>query len=467
MARALFRLAFLFLILWLPTEAAEHGVDWAKVAPETLEHYTALLRLDTSNPPGNETRAAEYVKGVLEREGVAAKLFALEPARANLVARLKGNGSRKPILIMGHTDVVGVQREKWSVDPFAAVRRNGFIYGRGAQDDKDNLTACLMVMLLLKRSGVKLDRDVIFLAEAGEEGTTKFGIDFMVERHWNEIAAEYALAEGGGAISRDGKVRYVRVSTSEKVPRQVRLVARGTAGHGSRPTPDNAVVHLATAVAKVGAWQPPIRLNETTRAFFERLASISGPEDAARYRAVLDPAQAAEADKYFSEHDLSAYTTVRTSIAPTVMQAGFRNNVIPSEGMAFLDIRALPDEDLDRLYTKIGSLINDPSVQLVPFHDTDRPATAPSRMDTAMFQALEAAQRRVYPGVITVPAMLAGATDMAQLRAKGVQAYGVGPAVEESGEGGAHSDDERLSEKSLGDFVQYLWYTVLESAASK
>lgn len=465
---AIFRFKLMLLLLAAAAAGEDrYPVDWARVGPETIAHYSALLRLDTSNPPGNETRAAKYLQSVLEREGIPVKLFALEPSRANLVARLKGNGSKKPILIMGHTDTVGVQREKWTVDPFGAIRKNGFIYGRGAQDDKDNATAGLMLMLLLKRSGVALDRDVIYLAEAGEEGTTKVGIDFMVSRHWDEIAAEYALAEGGAAVSRNGEVRYVQVSAAEKVPRQVRLVAHGTAGHGSRPTPDNPVVHLAAAVAKFSAWQPPMRLNEITRAFFERLAGISSPQEAERYRAILDPARAAEADRYFFKNEPGHYTLLRTSITPTVMQAGFRNNVIPSEGVAFLDIRALPDEDVDRLYTQLSHMIDDRSVEIVPFHETDRPATPPSRLDSEMFRALEATQRRMYPRAITLPAMLAGATDMAQLRAKGVQAYGVGPLVVDGAGGSAHADDERLPEGSLEQFVQFLWHTVLEVAATR
>ncbi|HWB97207.1 MAG TPA: M20/M25/M40 family metallo-hydrolase, partial [Bryobacteraceae bacterium] len=317
---AIFRCKLILLLLAAGAAAQErYPVDWAKVAPETIAHYSALLRLDTTNPPGNETRAAKYLQSVLEREGIPAGLFALDPSRANLVARLKGNGSKQPVLILGHTDTVGVQRENWTVDPFAAIRKNGFIYGRGAQDDKDNAAAGLMLMLLLKRSGVKLDRDVIYLAEAGEEGTTRFGIDFMVSRYWNEISAEFALAEGGAAVSRNGQVRYVQITAAEKVPRQARLVARGTAGHGSRPAPDNPVLHLATAVAKFNAWQPPLRLNEITRTYFERLARVSPPLEAARYRAILDPARAAEADRYFFRNEPGHYTLLRTSITPTVI----------------------------------------------------------------------------------------------------------------------------------------------------
>ncbi len=274
-----------------------YAVDWKKLTPEILERFTELLRIDTSNPPGNETKAATYLKEVLEKEGIACQLFALEPDRANLVARLKGSGAKRPLLVMGHTDVVGVQKEKWSFDPFTPTRKDGFIYARGALDDKDNATAGLMLMILLKRLNVKLDRDVIFLAEAGEEATTRVGIDFLVDQHWSEIDAECALAEGGSTISRDGKVRYVGISATEKVPRPVHLIAHGQAGHGSRPTPDNAVLRLASAVAKVGVWQAPMRLNDTTRAYFERLATISPPEEAYRYNHIGDPRAAPAIEK--------------------------------------------------------------------------------------------------------------------------------------------------------------------------
>lgn len=454
----------------MPAFASErYPVPWSEVHAQTIEHYTHLLRIDTTNPPGNETRAARYVKSVLDSEGIPAQLFALDPERANLVARLKGNGSKKPVLVMGHTDTVGVQREKWSVDPFGAIRKDGFIYGRGAQDDKDNLTASLMLMLLLKRMNVKLDRDVIFLAEAGEEGTSQVGIDFMVDRHWNEIDAEYALAEGGYVAARNGKVRFVEITTTEKVPRGIRLVAHGTAGHGSRPRPDNAVIHLAAAVAKFGSWQPPIRLNDTTRAYFERLATISPPEEAWRYTHITDRETAPEIERYFAEHELGHYSILRTTISPTMIKGGFRVNVIPAEAEAYLDVRALPDEDMDQLRDEIRRVIADPSVAVLTAARAVRPAGEASRIDTEMFRALERVQQRMFPGAITVPSMLTGATDMAQLRVRGVQAYGFGPIVDDSdsGLGGAHTDDERLAETSIQKLVEFLWYSVIEVAASR
>src|SRR5215468_2734230 len=264
------------------------AVDWQKEQAEILQHYRNLVQINTVY--GNETKATEYVKKVLDAEGIPSKTFALDPNRANLVARLKGNGSKRPLLILAHTDVVAVQPEKWPVDPFGAVMKDGYIWGRGAIDDKDKLVAMLMTMILIKRSGAVLDRDLIFLAESGEEADpTGVGINFMVREHFNEIDAEFALTEGGGMRLENGHVTMFQVETTEKVPKRARLVAHGTSGHGSVPRTDNAVVHLAAAVGKIGTWETPMHLNETTRTYFEKLASISPPDKAARYKALLNP----------------------------------------------------------------------------------------------------------------------------------------------------------------------------------
>jgi acetylornithine deacetylase/succinyl-diaminopimelate desuccinylase-like protein len=473
------RLAAVFLVILVfitnAFAADRFPVDWQKLDRELLEHYSALIRIDTSNPPGNETKAVNYIKPIFDREGIPYQVFALQPDRANIVARLKGAGSKRPIIVMGHMDVVGVQREKWSVDPFAAIRKDGYIYGRGSQDDKDNLTTGVMLMVTLKRLNIPLDRDVIFIAEAGEEGTSSVGIEYLVKEHWDAIGgdsrgAEFALAEGGGGEARQGKVRYVDITTTEKVPRSTRLIAHGTAGHGSVPRLDNPVVHLADAVAKVGAWQPPMRLNDTTRTFFERLATISTPEDADRYNHVADPKRSAAIQRYFAEHELTHYSMLRTSVVPTIIKAGFRSNVIPSEAEATLDVRALPDEDMNKLYAELRRVINDPAVEVVAGDPAvQRPASPPSRLDSEMFQTIESVVKQLYPGAVTLPTMMTGATDMAQLRAKGVQSYGIGPIIEEKDHAanGAHSDDERLEEAALYRFMQFLWATVTEIAAKK
>jgi len=460
-------LAFCFGLLSL--SARDLPVDWHTLQPELLDYYRALLRIDSSNPPGNETRVVNYLRQVLDREHIPYQVFALAPNRANLVARLKGNGSKQPILLMGHTDVVGVDREKWHVDPFAATVRDGWVLGRGTIDDKSHVAVSLMTMILLHRMKVPLDRDVIFLAEAGEEGTTQWGIDFLVRQHWEDIAAEFALAEGGQVTVRGSTVRYVEITTTEKIVRPVRLIAHGTSGHGSQPRLDNPIVHLSAAIARVSRWQPPMRLNATTRAWFEGLAKVSAPDDAFRYAHVADPELTGSIQDYLAQHEIANYSLLRTSIVPTVFHAGFRSNVIPSEAEAILDIRALPDEDLPQLWTELRRIVADPSIEIKLLETATRPAAPPSRTDTEMFRALESTQRRMFPGSVTIPAMATGATDLAQLRAKGVQGYGYGPELDELTSvagGGPHSDDERLREDSLYKMAEFLWRTLTEVAIS-
>jgi len=459
-----------FMLLTVPANAqSDYLVDWDKVAQESIDHLVNLVRIDTSNPPGNETEVAHYLKSVLAAEGIDSRLYSLDEQRANLVARIKGNGSKRPLLIMGHTDVVGVRRDKWYADPFSGIRKDGFIYGRGTLDDKDNVAAGLMVMMLLKRYGVELDRDIIFLAEAGEEGTPEVGINYMVANHYDVIDAEFCLAEGGQNLIEDAVVKTVGIQTTEKMPRRVTLVARGTPGHGSRPTLENAVVILANAVAKAGAWQTDVRLNETTRTYFQRMAEISKTEDAFRYNNVENAEESNAIQNHFLATFPYHYSISRSSVAPTVMDAGFRRNVIPSEASAILDIRMLPDEDVEDFYEKLATVIDDPRVEIVPEH-IYRPAAPPSEIDNAMFQTLERVAKRMYPDAAVLPIMATGATDMAQVRAKGMQAYGIGPArsVEEINSGfGAHGDNERISEAAFADLVRYLWNVVIEIGVAR
>src|ERR1044071_3356626 len=221
---------YCWMPLLLSASAAAQTPDWNKVNEEMLRHYEALIHIDSTDPPGNETKVVEYVKKVLDAEGIPNIVVGKDPARANLVARLKGNGSKRPMIIMGHTDTVRIDAAKWTFPPFSAARKDGYIYGRGTIDDKDNLTASLMTILLLKRLNVPLDRDVIFIAEAGEEAAANLGIGFLVSEHWNEIEAEICLAEGGGVNRRAGEARYSLVQTAEKLPNAARLVAKGPAG---------------------------------------------------------------------------------------------------------------------------------------------------------------------------------------------------------------------------------------------
>jgi acetylornithine deacetylase/succinyl-diaminopimelate desuccinylase-like protein len=445
--------------------------NWSTLENETMQHYQALLRFDTSDPPGNEHPAAEYLKQVLEREGIPVQLFQLEPNRLNVVARLKGNGSRRPLLIMAHTDVVTVDPKKWTFPPFSATRDGGYVYGRGTVDDKDNVAAALMTMVLLKRLNVPLARDVIFLAEAGEEGTTRVGIQFMVQQHFSEIDAEFCLAEGGSVARIGGRVRYASVQSAEKIPHAIELTSSGTAGHGSVPLADNALVRVSTAVTTVAAWKPPIRLNDTTRTYFTRLAALSAPQDAARYRAVLDPESkaAAEAVDYFAKNEPRHASMLRTSISPTIVQGGYRVNVIPSEAKATLDVRLMPGEDPAVLLDMVRKVVNDPAIRVEYAKRDVRPGTPSARLDSEVFKVLESGVARHYDAPL-LPTMSTGATDMSYLRAKGIQCYGIGPAidVEDGPKGfGAHSDQERLLESELHRFVRFNWDIVNDLARAK
>src|SRR4051794_10448912 len=264
------------------TMRAQSPIDWKAVEAETLQHFQALVRIDTSNPPGNETRAVEYLKQVLDKEAIPYQVFAGDTNRANLVVRIKGNGTKRPILVMGHTDVVTIDPKKWlEHGAFSADVADGYVYGRGTVDDKDNLVASLMLVLMLKRSNTPLDRDVIFLAESGEEGSPDVGAQFMIDRHFDAIDAEYCLAEGGGVTRRGGRSIQANVSTTEKEPRAVEIIARGPAGHGSVPRQTNVVAHLSQSVAKIVDWTPPLRINETTGSYFRKLAASASSPDAA------------------------------------------------------------------------------------------------------------------------------------------------------------------------------------------
>jgi acetylornithine deacetylase/succinyl-diaminopimelate desuccinylase-like protein len=445
--------------------------DWTALEPETMRHYQALLRIDTSNPPGNEHVAAEYIKQVLDKDGIPAQILSLDPNRSNVVARLKGSGRKRPILVMGHTDVVTVDPSKWRFPPFSATRDGGYVYGRGTVDDKDNTTAALMTMILLKRMNVPLDRDVIFLAEAGEEGTPNVGIGFMVRQHFADIEAEYCLAEGGGVTRIGGEFKYATIQTLEKIPRGIELVAHGISGHGSIPLKSNAIVHLAGAVSKIGEWRPEVRFNETTGTYFRRLAAISPPDVAKYYRDVLsgDPGVRAAADEWLFENEPRHSSMLRTSVSPNIFTGGYRSNVIPSEARATLDVRALPDEDPAKFLEQVKRIVNDPSVDVRFTGQAERPTFPDTRLDSEPYKALEAATTRIY-NTVALPMMGTGATDMAQLRARGMQCFGIGPATdaEDGPKGfGAHSDQERLLESELHRFVRFNWEVVNDLARSR
>lgn len=456
----------LALLCALP--GAAQDIDWAKTGEEGMRHFQSLVKIDSTGAPGTEAGVAAYVKKVLEAEGIPVTLVAKDPARPNVIARIKGNGSKKPLLIMGHSDTVKVDATRWSFPPFSATRNGGFVYGRGTLDDKTNLYAAMMTMVLLKRNNAKLDRDVIFVSEAGEEGNSSIGIGYLVSDHFPEIEAEACLAEGGGVVRRGGQVRYATIQTMEKRPSGARLVAKGPSGHGSRPMRGNAIAHLSAAVEKIAYWDPPMRLNDTTRTYFEKLAQLSEGEEAQRFKDLMDPAKSAAARDYLAINEPNLYSMLHTSISPNMITGGFQSNVIPSEATATLDIRALPDETMPAFYELMKKVINDPAVEIVP-NTQGRPGGVPISITSDTYKTLEGAFKTVY-GIPAMPLMGTGATDMSQLRPRGVQCYGIGAMRDDEDilKGfGAHSDQERIPEESVYKHLRFYWTAVTGIAGAK
>jgi acetylornithine deacetylase/succinyl-diaminopimelate desuccinylase-like protein len=443
--------------------------DWTKIHEEAMRHFRALVQIDSTDPPGNETRVIEYLKKALDAEGIPSLVVGKDPARQNLIARIRGNGTKRPLIIMGHADTVRVEPEKWTFPPFSATLDGGWVYGRGTRDDKSDVVADLMTMLLLKRLGVKLDRDVIFISEAGEEAATAFGIEYLVDQHWKDIDSDVCIAEGGGVNRKGGKPIFAMIQTTEKRPMGVTLEVTGSSGHGSMPRVDNAIVHLAGAVERIANWEPPTEFNDTTRTYFEKLGNVSSPEDAARYKALVDSSKSAAVHRYLAENDPQAYSMLHTSISPTILQGGKQVNVIPSAASATLDIRAMPGEDIDRFYDLMRGVINDPQVKIVPSTANGRPAAPPSSITSDAYHAIETAYGKIY-NVPVLPLMGTGATDKAFLRAKGMQCYGVGAMadVEDTAKGFAvHSDQERILVDAVYRHVEFIWEAVQGVAAAK
>ncbi len=432
-------------------------------------YFVDLLRIDSSNPPGRETKVAEYLKRVVEAEGIACELLGPDPARLNFVARLiaasGGNSGVRPLLLMAHTDVVPAERAQWTAPPFSGELRDGFLYGRGALDDKSLLAAELAVLVELKRKGTTLARDVILLAEADEEeGST--GAQWMGRNAWKKIDAEFALNEGGYAMDVPSGTRIYEVQTAEKVPSPVVVRAGGTAGHGSLPRPDNAVVRVARALVKLADADQPVRLNTTTRRYLKEMSKIDEYTWVAPLAPRLERWQTAiPAANEIRGRDPELDAQLRTTISPDVMHAGTVVNVIPAVVEAKVDVRRLPNETREEVLFRLRKIVNDSQVEVsfVPGHDM--PATEPSSLSTALYRTMEKVFAASAARTLVVPYMQRGATDGAFLRQKGMAVYGVPLFIREDRENRAHGNDERMSPGVLQAGTELLWKIVAGVAA--
>lgn len=465
-------LLLLFAFSWGPARAQQPAPipGLGQVSEEAVQWLAGLLRINTTNPPGNELAAAKYLAEILEKEGIPAEVIESAPGRGIVVARLRSSVVPDPsraLLLLGHMDVVGVQKEKWSVDPFGGVIKDNYLYGRGAIDDKGMVIANLAVMVALKRAGARLDRDVIFLAEGDEEQGGDYGIDFAIGKHWDKIAAGFAINEGGRVMVKGGKVQYVGIQASEKIPVDVEVIATGPSGHGSQPRKDNPVVHLAAAVAKIGTYQAPAKPNTITRRYFEQLAKIEDEETSKWMRALEQPERAEHAARVLSDASPMWSSMLRDSIAPTILRAGIRSNVVPSEARATLNIRLLPGDSINDLVAELRKLVNDPQVRFEVAQASRQPAP-PSSIEGDLYKSIERAGPQAFPGAIVLPFLSTGATDSAQLRLHNVQSYGLLPfPLTEEDDRRMHADDERIPLDAFRKGIDFLCRVVMDFAAAK
>ena len=447
------------------------AANWPAVEAETITHLQALIRFDTTNPPGNELPLAEYLSRVLEQEGIETKLLVPLPGRAAVIARLRGNGAKRPVMLLAHMDVVGVERDKWSCDPFGATIRDGYLYGRGAIDDKGMLAANLMAMLALKRNvvdaGIELERDVVFLATSDEETGGACGIRWLVEKHRDLLDVEFAINEGGRTRIIEGGKRYLAIQTAEKISHMVTVTARGPAGHAAIPLEENAIFLLGRALARLADYREPVTLTTTTRRFFSILSGMWPVEAEGRAMAALvsdDPAESARGEQTLSRIPV-LNAVMRNGISATKLAGGVAGNVIPAEASAVLNVRTIPGNSVEDVVVRMRACVPDSNIAFtIAAHTDEAPASDP---DSAMFNAIAESARMLDPKITVVPYLSTGGTDSAQLRRVGVNAYGILPfPMEQPDEERMHGHDERIPVESL-HFGTRLIYESVRRVASR
>jgi acetylornithine deacetylase/succinyl-diaminopimelate desuccinylase-like protein len=431
--------------------------DNRSLGDRTRQYLTDLVRLDTSNPPGNETRVADYLKKVCDSFGIQAEELGSDPKRMNFVARLlRSGGKNRPLLLMAHSDVFPVspaEAKQWTADPFGGELKNGYIYGRGTLNANSLLASELAVMVEIKRRNLKLNRDVILVSETdGEAGMT--GIQWLIQNGWSKIDAEFALNDGGSLLESKDGAKVFGIQTMEKIPTRVILTAHGTPGTAALPRPDNPIVHLDDAVSHLFKADQPVRVNPTTRRYLGQLSTLSDYAWLAPLLPKLDnPLTAPAAAAQIRAKDLELDAMLHTTITPL--------------SDTLLDVRRMPSETREDVLARLRQIINDPSVDVAFAPGPPMPTAQASPRTTDLYKAMERAIARIYPRDAVVTAYMSrGATDSGFLRSRGVPVYGVPLFLREPGEPRVRGPDadERITPKALDDGVELLWQIVLETA---
>ena len=435
------------------------------MAVDLLRQY---LQIDTTVPPGNELRGARFYQRILEQEGIPVEVDEFAPGRANLLATLKGSGARRPLILLNRMDVVPADPKRWSVPPFAGVVKDGMIHGRGAEDMKTEGILQLLALVRLRREGVPLDRDVLFLATADEEAAFAGALRALSAEGWRGRLekAEFLITEGGeNLLDRAGRPVYFGVETAEKGPFWLTLRTTGTPGHGSRPIADSALNRLVRALERVRLHRTELKVLPSVDKFFRDTAAKVPEPRASWYRdiraALRDPRAART---LYDDREVSAL--LRNTISITVVKAGYKTNVIPGTAEAELDVRLLPGEDPQAFLTELRAVIADPTVEITA-PDTFRVPNQ-SATDTELFRVIERVLARHYPGVPVTTKMLTGATESVLFRPLGVVAYGFTPLLTTSEETATgHGDDERINEATVRRSTGVFYEVVKELCAAR
>jgi len=431
-----------------PGPAAQQApAVYEDLAVDLLRRY---LQIDTTNPPGNELKAALFIKEVLEREGIPVEVDEFAPGRANVLATLKGSGSRRPLVLAHHLDVVPADASRWSVPPFSGAARDGVIYGRGSEDMKTEGILHLVTLIRARREGAPLARDILLLGTADEEAGFQGALRALSLEGWRDRLkdAEYLITEGGeNLVDASGKVLYLGVETAEKGPYWLKLETKGTPGHGSRPIEDSALNRLVRALERVRRHRTGMKVLPSVQRFFADQAAQTPAPRSAWYGdiagALREPAVARE---LYEDREVSAL--LRNTISITVVKAGYKTNVIPGTAEAELDVRLLPGEDPQAFLAELRGVIDDPTVLIVPPASFRTPNESP--IDTELFRTIESVLRRHHPDAPVTTKMLTGATECVLYRPLGIVCYGFTPLLTTSEElATVHGDDERIGEATV------------------
>jgi len=443
-------------------------IAWDHAVAELVENLSTLLRFDTTNPPGNETPAARWIAEVLARESIPSEILESAPGRGTLIARLRAAGpvAGDPLLLMGHLDVVPADPSEWRYPPFSGAVVGGEVWGRGALDMKGTVATWLSVMLLAKRSGLPLKRDIILMANADEETGGDMGARWIAANHFEKIRGAGGLSEGGGSLIEINGQRYWTYQVSEKTSCKFKMTARGTGGHASVPTSDNAVVHLARAIAALGSASLPVHITPAFRAFVEGVAAYQPePRRAAWLALVCDPDHAEEhlaaaTDDPGLRRRLRAM--MRNTCTPTMLQAGSKINVIPASAECLVDCRILSGQTKESVEAEVKAVLAAAGIaDKIQLEWMVRPIKKDSPVESALVDAMRQALKNHAPGVPLIPAMSTGGTDNEFLRHYDMPIYGFYPMLPGEAGGTVHAANERISIKGLEFALKVAWDIVV------